>query len=100
LPEDAAATEQIQQAVRLLAPKHFVFVAGLESARIASFATEPAKDPLGAYRALAALDYGNALAGSVRALRRLGAAALTARPEHLDRAVLDAYRSFRTRRQV
>jgi hypothetical protein len=36
----------------------------------------------------------------VRALRALGAAALTARPEHLDRAVFEAYRDFRERPRI
>lgn len=98
--EDASATEQLVQAMRLLSPKHFALIAGLESARIAAMPTARAHEPLAAYRAMAAVDYCNALAGNVRALRALGAAAITARPEHLDRAVFDAYREHRRRRNV
>jgi uncharacterized protein (DUF58 family) len=98
--EDASATEQLVQAVKLLSPKHFVLIAGFESARISALPAGRAREPLGAYRALAAVEYCNTLAGNARALRALGAAALTARPEHLDRAVFEAYREHRQRRRV
>lgn len=98
--EDAAAAEQLAEAMRLLRPKHFALIAGLESARIAALPAARTREPLGAYRALAAVEYCNTLAGNVRALRALGAAAITARPEHLDRAVLNAYREHRLRRRV
>jgi uncharacterized protein (DUF58 family) len=98
--EDASATEQLVQAVRLLTPKHFALIAGLESARISAVAEARVREPLGAYRALAAVEYCNTVAGNVRALRALGAAAITAHPERLDRAVFDAYREHRRRRRV
>ncbi len=98
--EDASATEQLAQAVSLLSPKHFALIAGLESARIAALAEARVGEPLGAYRALAAVEYSNTVAGNVRALRALGAAAITALPEHLDGAVFDAYREHRRRRRV
>jgi len=59
-----------------------------------------ATEPLAAYRTLAATEYRRALSSNVRALRSLGAAALTARPENLDRAVLEAYREARHRRRA
>jgi uncharacterized protein (DUF58 family) len=98
--EDASATEQLVHAVRLLSPKHFALIAGLESARIAALAEARVAEPLGAYRALAAVEYCNTVAANVRALRALGAAAITALPEHLDEAVFDAYREHRRRRRV
>ncbi|MGH8217544.1 MAG: DUF58 domain-containing protein [Steroidobacteraceae bacterium] len=98
--EDASAGEQLVEAVKLLAPKHFTFIAGFESARIEGLARAAVGEPLGAYRALAAVEYQNALAANVRALRTLGAAALTARPEHLDHAVFEAYAQIRGRRRV
>lgn len=98
--EDASATEELVQAARLLSPKHFALIAGLESARIAALPAARAREPLAAYRALAAVEYCNTVAGNVRALRALGAAAITARPEHLDRAVLDAYAQHRRRRRI
>jgi uncharacterized protein (DUF58 family) len=98
--EEAAATEQLVQAVRLLTPKHFALIAGLDSARIAALVDARVRDPLGAYRALAATEYCNTIAGNVRTLRALGAAAITARPERLDRALFDAYREHRLNRRV
>jgi uncharacterized protein (DUF58 family) len=98
--EDASTTEQLIQTVRLLSPKHFALIAGLESARIAALAEARVREPLGAYRALAAIEYCNTVAANARALRALGAAAITARSEHLDRAVVDAYREHRWRRRV
>jgi uncharacterized protein (DUF58 family) len=98
--EDATATEQLVQAVRLLSPKHFPLIAGLDSARVAALVDARVREPLGAYRALAAVEYCNTVAGNVRALRALGAAAITARPERLDRALFDAYREHRLRRRV
>ncbi|HET9389748.1 MAG TPA: hypothetical protein VFO44_08885, partial [Steroidobacteraceae bacterium] len=70
------------------------------SERIASITRASVRDALGAYRALAALEYTEALEGNVRALRALGAAAVTARPIDLDRAVLEAYQEFRERRRI
>jgi uncharacterized protein (DUF58 family) len=98
--EDASAGEQLLKAVRLLTPKHLPFIAGFHSTRVEALASAPASDPFGAYRALAAVEYVNTVEGNVRALRALGAAALTARPAELDRAVIDAYRQFRLRRRV
>ena len=98
--EDASTTEQLIQTVRLLSPKHLALIAGLESARIAALAAATVRDPLGAYQALAAVEYCNTVAGNARALRALGAVTITARPEHLDRAVVDAYREHRWRRRV
>jgi len=98
--EDASATEQLVQTTRLLSPKHFVLIAGCESARIEALTAARVREPLGAYRALAAIEYCNSVAGNVRALRALGAAAITARSPHLDRAIFDAYREHRRRRRV
>jgi len=98
--EDAAAGEQLVKAVRILTPKHFPFIAGFQSTRIEALASAPAREPLGAYRALAAVEYVNTVAGNVRALRALGAAALTARAAELDRAVIGAYRQLREQRRI
>lgn len=98
--EDASAGSQLLKAVRLLTPKHFPFIAGFQSAPIAGLARSPARDPLDVYRALAAVEYTNTMENNVRALRALGAAALTAQPADLEKAVLDAYQRFRERRRV
>ncbi len=98
--EDASAGDQLVRAIRLLTPKHLPFIAGFQSAGIEALSRATARDPLGAYRALASVEYTNTVAGNVRALRALGAAALTARPQDLDRAVMEAYRSFREQRRI
>jgi uncharacterized protein (DUF58 family) len=98
--EDASAGEQLVKAVRILTPKHLPFIAGFQSTRIEALARASAHEPLGAYRALAAVEYVNTVAGNVRALRALGAAALTARAAELDRAVIEAYRQLREQRRV
>ena len=98
--EDASAGEQLVRAVRLLTPKHLPFIAGFQSAGIEALSRATAHDPLDAYRSLASVEYTNTVEGNVRALRALGAAALTARPADLDRAVMEAYRSFREQRRI
>lgn len=95
-----AAIEELAEAVKLLGPKHFTLICGLENARITALPAAPADDALDPFRALAAAEYHRSLEGNVRALRALGAAALTARPEQLDRAVLEAYQRFRRQRRV
>lgn len=98
--EDASAGEQLVRAIRLLTPKHLPFIAGFQSAGIEALSRATAHDPLDAYRALAGVEYTNTVAGNVRALRALGAAALIARPPDLDRAVMEAYRTFREQRRI
>jgi uncharacterized protein (DUF58 family) len=98
--EDRSAGEQLAKAVQLLTPKHLPFIAGFRSERIEALASAPAREPIGAYRALAALEYTRIVEANVRALRALGAAALIARPADLDAAVLSAYRQFREQRRI
>jgi hypothetical protein len=63
-------------------------------------ASARAQDELEVYRSLAAQEYCNTLARNVASLRALGAPAVSAAPRELDRAVLQAYLSFRQRRRV
>jgi uncharacterized protein (DUF58 family) len=98
--DDASAAGELRAAVRLLLPKHLPFIAGVASERIAALACAPAQDELQVYRALAAQEYCNTLARNVASLRALGAATVSAAPRELDRAVLEAYLSFRQRRRV
>ncbi len=95
-----ASTEELLEAVGLLRPKHFTFIGAVENPRITALPTAPATDTLDPYRALAATEYHDTLAANVRALRALGAAALTARPDQLDQAVLGAYQRFRRQRRI
>jgi uncharacterized protein (DUF58 family) len=98
--EDPSAGGQLSAAVQLLSPKHFPLIAGVQNARIAELPQASVRERLGAYRALAALEYGNTVTVNLRILRALGAAALTARPERLDQAVFQAYMRFRQRRRI
>lgn len=98
--DDAAVASQLLGAVRLLLPKHLPFIAGPSSAAAESLARSTADDWLDPYRALAAQEYCTGLERKVQALRALGAPALVARPEQLERAVLEAYGSFRRQRRV
>jgi uncharacterized protein (DUF58 family) len=98
--DDASAQSQLAQAVRFLLPKHLPFVAGLSSAAAESMAHSPARDWLDPYRSLAAQEYTIGLERKVRALNALGAPALVARPELLERAVFAAYADFRRQRRA
>jgi uncharacterized protein (DUF58 family) len=96
--DDAAAASQLVQAVGLLSPKHLTFVAGLSSAAVEAMSQAPATHWLDPYRALAAQEYRIGLERKVRALNALGAPAVVARPEQLERAVFAAYENLRRRR--
>jgi uncharacterized protein (DUF58 family) len=98
--DDAAVASQLLGAVRMLLPKHLPFVAGLSSVTAESLAQSPANDWLDPVRALAAQEYCTGLDRKVQALRQLGAPALVAKPDQLERAVLDAYGRFRQQRRV
>jgi uncharacterized protein (DUF58 family) len=98
--DDAAVASQLLTAVRMLLPKHLPFVAGLSSVAADALAAAHARDWLDPYQTLAAQEYGTGLARKVQALRALGVPALVARPEQLEKAVLEAYGRFRLRRRV
>jgi hypothetical protein len=98
--DDASGESQLAQAVRFLLPTHLPFVAGLSSAAAQTMASAPARHWLDPYRSLAAQEYCIGLDRKVRALNALGAPALIARPDHLERAVFTAYANFRQRRRA
>jgi uncharacterized protein (DUF58 family) len=98
--DDATVASQLVQAVGLLLPKHLPFVAGLSSAAVEAMSRAPARHWLDPYRTLAAQEYRTGLERKVRALNALGAPALVARPEQLERAVFAAYEDFRRRRRA
>jgi uncharacterized protein (DUF58 family) len=98
--DDASAGSQLAQAARFLLPKHLPFVAGLSSEAVQGMALAPASEWLDPYRSLAAQEYCVGLERKVRALNALGAPALVARPQHLERAVFAAYTDFRRQRRA
>lgn len=98
--DDATVAGQLASAARLLLPKHLPLIAGISSPEAETMRDAPAQSWLDPYQALAAQEYLSRLERNVRALRALGAPALVTRPEHMERAVFDAYVEFRNRRRV
>ena len=98
--DDATAAGQLASAARLLLPKHLPLIAGLASPEAEDMSHAPARSWLDPYEALAAQEYCARLERNVRALRALGAPALLARPDQLERKVFEAYTQFRLRRRV
>lgn len=98
--DDATVAGQLASAARLLLPKHLPLIAGISSPEAEAMRDAPAHSWLDPYQALAAQEYISRLERNVRALRALGAPALVTRPEHMERAVFDAYVEFRNRRRV
>jgi uncharacterized protein (DUF58 family) len=98
--DDATVAGQLASAARLLLPKHLPLIAGLSSPEAEALRDAPAHSWLDPYEALAAQEYCSRLERNVRALRALGAPALVTRPEHMERAVFEAYQEFRNRRRV
>jgi uncharacterized protein (DUF58 family) len=98
--DDASAGSQLAQAARFLLPKHLPFIAGLSSEAAQTMALASASEWLDPYRSLAAQEYCVGLERKVQALNAMGAPALVARPQHLERAVFAAYTDFRRQRRA
>ncbi len=98
--DDTTLSGQLSSAIRLLVPKNLPLIAGLSSASVDALARAPATQWLDPYRSLAAQEYVAGLERKVRALAALGAPAVVARPEHLERAVFDAYATLRRQRRI
>jgi uncharacterized protein (DUF58 family) len=98
--DDATVAGQLASAARLLLPKHLPLIAGMASPEAEALRVAPAHSWLDPYESLAAQEYCSRLERNVRALRALGAPALVTRPEHMERAVFEAYAEFRNRRRV
>lgn len=98
--DDATVAGQLASAARLLLPKHLPLIAGLSSPEAEALRTAPAHSWLDPYESLAAQEYCARLERNVRALRALGAPAIVTRPEHMERAVFEAYAEFRNRRRI
>lgn len=98
--DDATVAGQLASAARLLLPKHLPLIAGLISPAAEQLAHAPARSWLDPYESLAAQEYGARLRRNVQALHALGAPAVLARPDQLERAVFHAYAEFRQRRRV
>lgn len=99
-PDDATVAGQLASAARLLLPKHLPLIAGLSSPQAEQLSHASARTWLDPYESLAAQEYCSRLERNIRALRSQGAPAVLARPEQMEKAVFDAYASFRRRRRV
>lgn len=98
--DDATVAGQLASAARLLLPKHLPLIAGLTSPEAQDLSHAQARSWLDPYEALAAQEYCARLERNARVLHALGAPAVLARPDRLERAVFDAYAQFRQRRRV
>jgi uncharacterized protein (DUF58 family) len=98
--DDASLAGEMRNAVRLLLPTHLPLIAGVASERIAAIGRQRTADESLAWQALAAQEYVNATSRQVASLRALGVSAVLAPSQDLDRAVIDAYLRFRSRRRV
>ncbi len=94
------ATSQLAEAVRSLRPTHMPIVAGVMGGEVVALGNAPAVAALDPYRSLAAVEYQRDVAANLARLRRLGAAALVARPDDLVAQVLRHYRLLRQQRRV
>ena len=98
--DDATVASQLSAAARMLLPKHLPLIVGLASPEVEQLAQTPANNWLTPFEALAAQEYCARLQSNVQTLRALGAPAIMAQPEHLERAVFAAYAEFRRRRRI
>ena len=98
--DDATVAGQLASAARLLLPKHLPLIAGLSSPQAEALSHAAARGWLDPYESLAAQEYCLRLQRNAAALRALGAPAVLASPDRLERAVFDAYSEFRQRRRV
>jgi uncharacterized protein (DUF58 family) len=98
--DDANLADPLAKAVRLLSPPHFVVVAGVRGAEIASLATQTAREWSDPWVALAAQEHEARVALQRLLLRRLGTSVIVAAPELLDRALLTEYEALRRSRAV
>jgi uncharacterized protein (DUF58 family) len=98
--DDPAVAEQLARAVRLLAPPHFVVVAGVQSEEISALALREARTWRDPWIALAAQEHEQRAAAQRTFLRKLGAPVIAVREELLEGAVFDEYETLRRSRAV
>lgn len=98
--DDAAITDRLTRAVRLLSPPHLVVVAGVQNTQIKALASQEARDRLDPWISLAAQEH-EARADSHRVLlQRLGAPVVCVREELLEQGVIAQYETLRRTRRV
>jgi uncharacterized protein (DUF58 family) len=90
----------VVRAVRVLAPPHLVVVAGVSGPEVSELARAEGRDWRDPWVALAAQEHEAAVRARRELLRRLGAPVIVARPERLERAVVQEYERLRRARRV
>jgi uncharacterized protein (DUF58 family) len=98
--DDVNLAEPLARAVRLLSPPHFVVVAGVRGAEIASLAVKEAREWSDPWVALAAQEHEARVTLQRLSLQRLGTSVIVAPPESLDRMLLAEYEALRRSRRV
>ena len=98
--DDAAASEPLARAVRLLCPPHLVVVAGVQSSEIHELARRPARSWRDPWVALAALEHERRSEARRVQLRRLGTPVIAAAEGALEEAVFAEYERLRRMRRV
>ncbi len=99
--DDASLADSLVRAVRLLAPRHLVLIAGMRSREIASLAQQPARDWSDPWVALAASEHEARAAGHRAFLQRLGVPVVVAdSAQRLERDLFARYESLRRSRRV
>jgi hypothetical protein len=91
---------QLRRATSFLSPKHLPVVASLMDEDIMAMRWQPAKRWIDPYTMLAALEITKGARRTALHLERSGAHVVLARPGELDKRVLSAYESLRSRRRV
>ena len=91
---------QLRRATSFLSPKHLPVVASLMDEDVMAMRWQPAKRWIDPYTMLAALEITKGARRTALHLERSGAHVVLARPAELDKRVLSAYESLRSRRRV
>jgi uncharacterized protein (DUF58 family) len=91
---------QLRRATSFLSPKHLPVVASLMDEDVMEMRWQPAKRWIDPYTMLAALEITKGARRTALHLERSGAHVVLARPAELDKRVLSAYESLRSRRRV
>jgi uncharacterized protein (DUF58 family) len=91
---------QLRRAASFLSPKHLPVVASLMDEDVLQMRWQPAKRWIDPYAMLAALEITKGARRTALHLERSGAHVVLARPAELDRRVLMAYETLRSRRRI
>ena len=98
--DDINVADPLARAVRLLAPPHFVVIAGVRDPEIGALAVAEARERGDPWVALAAREHEERVELQRLSLRRLGAPVIAASAELLEKTLLAQYETLRRRRRV